>query len=109
MAIKRCKAPFSVWTDGVPRVISGGQLIEDTDPVYKGHEHLFEDVATYMSERDSRVEQATAGPGEKRSVAPAAKKAAGPAKKAAAKPSAASAGGAKESAGSDNADGGDGR
>ncbi|HEY9353008.1 MAG TPA: hypothetical protein VIP28_07155 [Nocardioides sp.] len=84
MAIKRCKAPFSVWTNGVPRVISGGQLVEDSDPVYKGHEHLFEDVETYMSERSSKVEQATAEPGEKRAVSPRATRGVGkgPAKKA---------------------------
>ena len=71
MAIKRCKSPFSVWTNGVPRVITGGQLIEDTDPVYKSHAHLFEDVETFVSEQSERaapVEQATAAPGEKRSV-----------------------------------------
>lgn len=71
MAIKRCKSPFSIWKNGVPRVITGGQLIEDTDPVYKGHEHLFEDVETFVSEKAERaavVEQATAAPGEKRSV-----------------------------------------
>lgn len=79
MAIKRCKSPFSVWKNGVPRVITGGQLIEDSDPVYKGHEHLFEDVETFVSDRAVPVEQATAEPGAKRSVSPV------PAKKAAAK------------------------
>ncbi|MBA2951591.1 hypothetical protein [Streptomyces himalayensis] len=87
MAIKRCKSPFSVWKNGVPRVITGGQLIEDTDPVYKGHEHLFEDVETFMSEKAERsapVEQATAAPGEKRAVASRTSRAASksPAKKA---------------------------
>ncbi|WP_426568095.1 hypothetical protein [Streptomyces canus] len=71
MAIKRCKSPFSVWNNGVPRVITGGQLIEDTDPVYKTHGHLFEDVETFVSDtaaRASGVERATAEPGEKRSL-----------------------------------------
>lgn len=77
MAIKRCKSPFSVWTRGVPRVITGGQLVEDTDPVYKGHEHLFEDVETFVSDRAAVVEQATAGPGEKRAAPVRAAKRAG--------------------------------
>ncbi|WP_409469065.1 hypothetical protein [Streptomyces sp. HC307] len=72
MAIKRCKSPFSVWKNGVPRVITGGQLVEDTDPVYKGHEHLFEDVETFVSDRAAQVEQATADPGEPRDLTPPA-------------------------------------
>lgn len=87
MAIKRCKASFAVVVNGAPRVVTAGQLIDDSDPVVKGREASFEDVETYVSERKSRVEQATADPGEKRSVGrPAAKKASAPAKKAAAKP-----------------------
>ncbi|MFF3848043.1 hypothetical protein [Streptomyces sp. NPDC002328] len=71
MAIKRCKSPFSVWTNGVPRVIAGGQLIEDTDPVFKSHKDYFEDVETFVSDKGPRrtgMEQATAAPGEKRGL-----------------------------------------
>ncbi|MEU4133652.1 hypothetical protein [Streptomyces wuyuanensis] len=87
MAIKRCKASFAVMVNGAPRVVTAGQLVDDSDPVVKGREANFEDVDTYVSERKARVEQATADPGEKRSVGrPAAKKTAAPVKKAAPKP-----------------------
>jgi hypothetical protein len=52
---------------GRPRVISTGDLIDDSDPVVKDYPRHFEDVETYVSGRDgSQVEQATAEPGEKR-------------------------------------------
>lgn len=85
MAIKRCKASFAVIENGAPRVITAGQLVDDKDPVVKGREANFEDVETYVSDHKPRVEQATADPGEKRSVGQPAKKAAAPAKKTAAK------------------------
>jgi len=88
MAIKRCKAAFAVSVSGVPRMVTVGQLVDASDPVIKGREHLFEDVETHVSEKAARqapkVEQATAEPGEKRSVAPPARKPL--AKKTAAKP-----------------------
>ena len=86
MAIKRCKASFAVSVNGVPRMVTAGQLVEASDPVIKGREHLFEDAETYVSDRAPKVEQATAEPGERRSVLPPRKQTA---KKAAAKPSAA--------------------
>lgn len=88
MAIKRCKAAFAATVNGTPHMFKVGQLVDATDPVIKGREALFEDVETYMSDRSAtRVERATAEPGEKRSVGrPATKKAAPPAKKAAAGP-----------------------
>lgn len=75
MGIKRCKGSFSVWNkDGVPRVIAGGDLIDENDPVYKGHESYFEDVEGYVSAREEKkqttVEQATAAPGEQRDLTP---------------------------------------
>lgn len=82
MPIKRCKASFAVSVNGVPRMVTAGQLVDASDPVIKGREALFEDAETYVSDRAPRVEQATAEPGERRSVLP--RKAA--AKKAAAKP-----------------------
>ncbi|WP_051362651.1 hypothetical protein [Amycolatopsis thermoflava] len=65
MAIKRCISAFSVFTDGVPRVVPGGALIDDSDPVYKGRESYFEAVETGVK-RDRPVETATAAPGELR-------------------------------------------
>lgn len=87
MAIKRCRASFAVSVGGVPRMVTVGQLVEASDPVIKGREHLFEDVETHVSDRALKVEQATADPGERRSVLPPRKQSA--AKKAAAKPPAA--------------------
>lgn len=70
MSVKRCKSAFTVWVNGVPRVIAGGDLVDDTDPVYKGHEHFFEDASAYVAKRETagRVEDATAEPGDRREV-----------------------------------------
>ncbi|RSS59789.1 hypothetical protein [Streptomyces sp. WAC01280] len=69
MAIKRCKAAFAANINGSPHMFTVGQLVADDHPVIKGREALFEDAETYVSDRTaSRVEQATAAPGEKRSV-----------------------------------------
>lgn len=69
MAVKRCRAAFTVWNpDGMPRVVAGGDLVDDQDPILKTHGHLFEDVDAYVAERSSQVEQATAEPGERRAV-----------------------------------------
>lgn len=76
---KRCTAPFAVMVNGVPRVITGGQIVADDDPAVKGHETSFEDVGVAAARSSRAVEQATAAPGEKRSVGR-------PRKSAAAKP-----------------------
>lgn len=85
MPIKRCVAAFADSPNGVPRMFTVGQLVDASDPVIKGRESHFEDVETHMADKAARqtprVEQATAEPGEKRSVAPRQQ-----AKKAAAKP-----------------------
>lgn len=77
MALKRCKTSFAVTLGGRPTVVQTGQLVDDSDPLYKGREELFEDVtATVSSEPkrvESKVEQATAAPGEKRRVGRPAK------------------------------------
>ena len=72
----RCKTSFR--PAGRPVMVQRGDLVDSSDPVVNGREHLFESV-------EDIVEAATAAPGESRTVAPrkrAAKKAA--AKKAAA-------------------------
>ncbi|WP_406730898.1 hypothetical protein [Streptomyces sp. NBC_01794] len=74
MAIKRCVAAFAASADGTPRMYTVGLLVDASDPIIKGREHLFEDVETHVADKAARqapkVEQATAEPGEKRSVAP---------------------------------------
>lgn len=85
MAIKRCTSAFAASVDGVPRMYTVGQLVDASDPVIRGREALFEDVETHMADKAARqapkVEQATAEPGERRSVTPRQQ-----AKKTAAKP-----------------------
>jgi hypothetical protein len=68
MGIKRSKASFAATVNGVPQVIPAGYLVEDGHEVLKGREHLFEAVEAHVSQRERRVEQATAAPGEKRTV-----------------------------------------
>lgn len=86
MAIKRCKHPFVAYLNGRPRVLHVGDLVDEDDPVMRGRTHMFEDVeATVPHRAEPAVEQATAEPGERRSVTrPPAKKTAAPAKKTAA-------------------------
>jgi hypothetical protein len=69
MATLRCKEPFAADIKGVPRVVPAGALVDSNDPVVKGREHLFEPVDAFMERRTADVEQATAAPGEKRSIA----------------------------------------
>lgn len=69
MPIKRCKASFTMFVGGSPRIVNAGDLVDKNDPVIKGREALFEDVETYVSDRTpAPVEQATAAPGERRDV-----------------------------------------
>lgn len=71
MAILRCKQSFHAI--GRPVMVHRGQLFDSSDPIVRGREQLFEAV-------DDLVEQATAAPGERRSITR---------KKASAKPAAA--------------------
>jgi hypothetical protein len=72
--IHRCKSPFSTRVKGMPRVVAAGELVDDSDPVFKGREHLFESVDVYVERVDKKrvsnvtVESATANPGEVRQV-----------------------------------------
>jgi len=68
MATLRCKEPFAADVDGIPRVVPAGTLIDSSDPIVKGRDHLFEPIDVFMSSKAPQVEQATAGPGEKRSL-----------------------------------------
>ncbi|QRZ05896.1 hypothetical protein [Mycolicibacterium austroafricanum] len=52
----------------MPRVIRPGDLFDKTDPCVKGREHLFEPVEVNAERRRSTVEDASAAPGEKRSL-----------------------------------------
>lgn len=83
MAIKRCRKPFVAYERGRPRVLHVGDLVDEADPVMRGRTHLFEDVqATVPHRAEPEVEQATAEPGERRSVTrPPAKKTAAPPRK----------------------------
>lgn len=64
MAILRCTESFAGDDN---RVVTAGSLVDADDPVVKGREHLFEPVETFMARR-AGVEQATAAPGEVRTV-----------------------------------------
>lgn len=76
MAIKRCKESFTIWQGGAPVAFVVGQLVDDKHPILKTHGHLFAEP-----EASSRpalpatlkaVEQATAEPGEQRTLTPPA-------------------------------------
>lgn len=66
MAIYAATQAFTFDENGVPRVFTPGTPIEDTDPGFKGREHLFEPVEDTAERRHSVTETATAAPGEVR-------------------------------------------
>jgi hypothetical protein len=72
MSVQRVIEPFA-FTDenGVPRVLRPGDLVDEKDPAAKKWPHFFESVEATVVRSTARasVEQATAGPGEKRAVA----------------------------------------
>lgn len=78
MAVFRAREPFAL-PGPIGRVVPAGEVISDTDPDYKGREHLFEPVeesiATAKARRAGREvstgptsETASAEPNTKRSV-----------------------------------------
>lgn len=67
MPILRVKEAFSVLSDPNGRVYTPGVLVNADDPIVKGREVYFEPVEVAAS-RHAPVEQATAAPGERRSV-----------------------------------------
>ncbi|HEY9495909.1 MAG TPA: hypothetical protein VIR15_13720 [Intrasporangium sp.] len=65
----RVKEAFSVDQGGFHRVLRPGDLIDESDPVVTpGRRQFFEPVDVAVTREQDRVEQATAAPGEKRSV-----------------------------------------
>lgn len=77
MAVLRVVEAFTYFVGNVPRVLRAGDLVDEKDPCVKKCPDRFERVEA-TAERlrgvyDPPVEQATAAPGEKRSVAKPAK------------------------------------
>lgn len=79
MATYRCKHPFAFDVDGVSRVVVVDEVVSTDDPAFTARQELFtnsdlfEPLEDYVARRTG-VEQATAEPGEKRSVSrPAAR------------------------------------
>lgn len=73
MAIKRCMETFVAMMDGGFHTVVLGELVDDSDPIYRAHRDLFEDLSVATVRKgpvQATVEQATAGPGEKRMVSP---------------------------------------
>lgn len=66
MGVYRATTSFAAFTDGTPRVVTAGELVDDSDPVFKGRAANFEAVEDAVAQQ--KVERATAAPGEKRSV-----------------------------------------
>lgn len=64
-SLYRCTSPFSVFRDGVPVVYNGDQEVLEDDPILKTHRHHFEPASDRVLQR-TRVEEATAAPGELR-------------------------------------------
>jgi len=58
---------FAILSDPSGRVYAPGDLVLSTDPVVKGHEAYFEPVEAAAARR-SPLEQATAPPGQRRSI-----------------------------------------
>jgi len=71
MAILRAIEAFA-FTDknGIPRVVRPGDLFDESDPCLTGRTHLFEPVEVNAARRRATVEDASAAPGERRSVTP---------------------------------------
>lgn len=63
----RCVEPFAVFHGSVPSVYGAGAEVLDDDPILKTHRAHFEPAEARVLKR-TRVEQATAAPGELRRV-----------------------------------------
>lgn len=65
--VYRCVEPFAIFKDGRPEVYGEGVEVLDGDPILKTHRTHFEDSVSRVL-RSRNVEQATAAPGERRTV-----------------------------------------
>lgn len=73
MRVYRCRSAFVHYEKGgARRRYQPGQLVAEGDPILAGREKNFELVDDFMDRTQQPVEQATAAPGEKRAVRPAA-------------------------------------
>lgn len=73
--MKRCTESFTIWRDGAPMAFVAGQLLDDKHPILKTHKHLFADPVTIPQHAPAAArttEQATADPGEARTLTPPA-------------------------------------
>lgn len=68
--VYRCTEAFSVWEGQVPTVYGEGQEVLGDHPILKSHRAFF----TKASDAIRGIEQATAAPGERRSVVLTAEK-----------------------------------
>ena len=70
--MQRCDMSFTIWRDGAPVAFVQGQLVDDKDPILKTHRHLFSEPSPAPAGPFvlRPVEQATAGPGEARTLTP---------------------------------------
>ena len=57
---------FTAEIDGTPENILGGELFEAAHPIVKKYPKLFGPISFRFPMKGSKVEQATAAPGEKR-------------------------------------------
>lgn len=74
--MKRCTESFTIWRDGAPVAFTAGQLVDDKHPILKTHKHLFGELEASSGHAPPAtlkpVEQATADPGETRTLTPPA-------------------------------------
>ncbi|MEU5077100.1 hypothetical protein AB0G76_36960 [Streptomyces asoensis] len=74
--MKRCNESFTIWRDGAPVAFTAGQLVDDKHPILKTHKHLFGELEASSGHAQPStlrpVEQATADPGQPRSLTPPA-------------------------------------
>lgn len=72
--MKRCTESFTIWRDGAPVAFVVGQLVDDKHPILKTHKHLFAEPEASSGQAPPAqlrpVEQATADPGENRTLTP---------------------------------------
>jgi hypothetical protein len=67
--VLRAKESFAVQDDrGYVRIVAAGDVVDSSDNVVRGRESLFEPAEDTITRRADFVEQATAAPGEKRTV-----------------------------------------